>query len=148
MRKLCFSLASFSLVLCRVYFLSPCQLLWRSGRLQFFNTHKQWTRRQPIRGKEPTSSSSYWFRPRYDPTMSAFGHRRTEMMRRKCMFSPGQRRVHQCDLEKRLVAPLNILVSCATKLVALWSPVYSSCHLLFTAQAVTVVAKLFFSIRL
>ena len=34
------------------------------------------------------------------------------------MFSPGQRQVHQCDLEKILVAPLNILV-------ALWSPASS-----------------------
>ena len=54
-----------------------------------------------------------------------FGHRRThrEMMRRTFMFSPGQRQMHQCDLEKWLVTYLNILVSCATKLGALWSPV-------------------------
>ena len=86
----CFYLASFSLVFCRVYFLSPFQLLWCLGRSQFKHTSNEQDHSQSEAKTRP-SSFSYWFRPRYDPTMSVSlvtGERREMMrLRRKFVFT-------------------------------------------------------------
>ena len=67
----------------------------------------------------------HWFRPWYDPTVSVSlvtGERR-EMMQ------------HQCDLEKLLVAPLNILV-------ALWSRVLMKCLWFFCRATFDQIAEI------